>query len=71
MTSNKFIEKITCQLISKEQAAALKLQEPVYLMVIPKSALQRHGIAVEKFTFAVYEDEDEEIFFSGTPNLEN
>lgn len=71
MTQNKFIGEITCQLTSKEQTATLKLQGQVYLMVIPKSFLQRHGIAAEKFTFSVYEDEDDEIYFSGTPTLEN
>jgi len=71
MTHDKFIGKIPCELISKEQAADLKLQGQVYLMVIPKSVLQRHGIAAEKFTFHAYEDEDNEIYFSGTPTLEN
>ena len=71
MTHNKLIGKISCQLISEKQAADLKLQGEVYLMVIPKAYLQRHGITAEKFTFCAYEDEDNEIYFSDTPTLEN
>jgi len=44
MTRKKRIAKLPCQLMSKEQAIALKLQEQPFLIIIPKSILQKLGI---------------------------
>jgi len=44
MTRKKRIAKIPCELMSKEQAVALKLQEQPFLIIIPKSILQKLGI---------------------------
>ena len=71
MSNEKLIAKIPCQLMTKEQTVALKLQEQAYLMIFPKSVLQRHGITAQKFIFEVSFDEEDEIFFCGTPSLEN
>jgi len=44
MTRKKKIAKIPCELMSKEQAVALKLQEQPFLIIIPKSILRKLGI---------------------------
>ncbi len=44
MTRTKKIARIPCQLMNKDQAVALKLEEQPYLIIIPKSILQKLGI---------------------------
>jgi len=43
--------KIPSQLFSKEQAAALKLQDQPYIILIPKSILQKYGIISDNVDF--------------------
>ena len=38
-------------LFSKELTASLKLQEQPYVIIIPKSILEKHGINSENITF--------------------
>ena len=51
MTRTKIIAKIPCQLMNKDQAVALKLEEQPYLIIIPRSILQRLGITEEEISF--------------------
>ncbi|MBM3910618.1 MAG: hypothetical protein FJ356_03105 [Thaumarchaeota archaeon] len=43
--------KLPSFLLSKELAASLKLQEQSYIVLIPKSILQKQGISLENPTF--------------------
>lgn len=50
MTRTKIIAKIPCQLMNKDQAVALKLEEQPYLAFIPKSLLQKQGFTEDEFS---------------------
>lgn len=43
--------RISSQLFSKEQTTALKLQEQPYIILIPKSILQKYGILSDSVDF--------------------
>jgi hypothetical protein len=43
--------KLPSFLLSKDLSASLKLQEQSYLLLIPKSILQKQGISLENPTF--------------------
>jgi len=57
MTRTKKIARIPCQLMNKDQAVALKLEEQPYLIIIPKSILQKLGITKDEFSFELVLDE--------------
>lgn len=48
--------KIPSQLFSKDQATALKLQEQPYIILIPRSLLQKYGIISDtvEFDFTIF-----------------
>jgi len=43
--------------MNKDQAVALKLEEQPYLIIIPKSILQKLGITKDEFSFELVLDE--------------
>jgi len=45
-------------LFSKEQTVALKLKEQPYIILIPKSILQKHGITDENLDFKLVINEN-------------
>lgn len=56
--NRKKIAKIPCHLMTKEQAIALKLEEQPYLIIIPRSILQKHGINEEEISFQLVIEEN-------------
>jgi len=47
----KKLTTIPCSILSKELSANLKLSEQPYIILIPKSLLQKHGIYSENLSF--------------------
>jgi len=47
----KKLAKISSTLFSKEQTIALRLQEQPYIILIPKSILEKHKIFSENLSF--------------------
>ena len=47
----KKLAKISCTLFSKEQTVALRLQEQPYIILIPKSILEKYKIFSENLSF--------------------
>jgi len=47
----KKITKLSSILFSKEQTVALKLHEQPYIILIPKSIIQKYGITEESISF--------------------
>ena len=45
------VASIPCSILSKELSVNLKLSEPPYIIIIPKSFLQKHGIYSENLSF--------------------
>lgn len=58
MTRIKRIAKIPCQVMNKEQSVALKLEEQPYLIIIPKSMLQKSGINQDEISFELVKEEN-------------
>jgi len=45
------VASIPCSILSKELSVNLKLSEPPYIIIIPKSFLQKRGIYSENLSF--------------------
>ena len=52
------IANIPITLLTKEQATSLKLKDEQYLVIIPKTLLNKLGITKSDFTFDLISDKD-------------
>jgi len=57
----KNLARIPSQLLSKEQSSDLKLNEQPYIILIPKSLLQKQGIVSTDISFDLFIDSDKKL----------